>query len=233
VRANLDAIRTFKTVLDEAREATPEEKAKLVRYTGWGAVAQEMFDPKRGEGGTWKPERDALQSLLTREEYEAARASTTNAHYTSVPVIRGIWKALDHLGYDGGLAIEPSAGIGHFIGLTPDKVAPKTAWTAVELDPITGHIAKLLYAGSEVNVHGYEDLKRPSNYYDLAISNVPFGNYPLEEKPYGKHSIHNFFFVKALDQVRPGGVVAFITSRYTLDSESPARRLRPTPCSPA
>ena len=215
IRANIDAIRILKSIEDENREATPEEKAKLVKYTGWGAFAQDMF--ARGRD-TYQTERQALRSLLTDEEYEAARGSTLNAHYTSVDVVRGMWDALAHLGYDGGLAIEPSAGVGHFMGLIPDNVAPKTAWTAVELDPVTGRIAKALYGGADVEVRGFETLKRPANYFDLAVSNVPFGDYKLTEKPYGSHSIHNFFFVKALDKVRPGGMVSFITSRYTMDS---------------
>ena len=219
---NIEAIRTLKAIEDEAREATPEEKAVLVKYTGWGALGQQLFDTRAREG--WDKEREALRSLLTDEEYEAAKASTLNAHFTSPEVIRGIWAALNHLGFEGGLALEPSAGVGHFIGLTPDYVAPKTAWTATELDPITGRIAQKLYAGAEVHVQGYQDLKRPSNYYDLAISNVPFGDYSITEKPYGSHSIHDFFFVKSLDKVRPGGVVAFITSRYTMDKLDPSVR---------
>jgi N12 class adenine-specific DNA methylase len=217
VRGNLEAIQILKMIEDEGRQATPEEKAKLVKYVGWGSVAQELFSTYGEHAQKWKPERDTLVAALTDEEYEAAKGSTLNAHYTSPDVIRGMWGALDHLGFKGGLALEPSAGIGHFIGLIPDKVAPKTAWTAVELDPITGRIAKALYGGAEVNVQGYQDLKRPSNYYDLAVSNVPFGDYNISEKPYGPHSIHDFFFIKSIDKVRPGGVVAFITSRYTMD----------------
>lgn len=223
VRANLDAIKILKLIEDEARDATPGEKAALVKYVGWGAFAQDMFSPHKRE---WKEERDTLRSLVSEEEYDAAKGSTLNAHYTSPDVIRGMWDALNHLGYDGGMALEPAAGVGHFLGLIPDKVAPKTAWTAVELDPLTGRIAKALYGGAEVNVHGFEDLKRPSNHYDLAISNVPFGNYNISEKPYGAFPIHDFFFVKSLDKVRPGGVVAFITSRYSMDRmDAGTRRL--------
>ena len=221
VRANLEAIRVLKLIEDENRLATPGEKAILVKYSGWGAFAQDMF-AHRNEA--WKSERDALRAALTDEEYEAAKGSTLNAHFTSPEVVRGMWDALDHLGYRGGSAIEPAAGVGHFIGMTPDKVAPKTAWTAVELDSLSGRITKALYGGADVNVHGFEDLKRPSNYYDLAISNVPFGNYNISEKPYGSFPIHDFFFVKSLDKVRPGGVVAFITSRYTMDRMDPGTR---------
>lgn len=214
VRANIDAIRILKGIQEEAREALPEEKAKLVRYVGWGAFAQDIFADRKPE---WQAERDQLRALLTPEEFAAARSSTLNAHYTSPEVVKGMWDAMAHLGFKGGYALEPSAGVGHFLGLIPDKVAPKTAWTAVELDPISGGIAKTLYAGADVNVRGFEELDRPSNYFDLAISNVPFGNYNISEKPYGTFPIHDFFFVKALDKIRPGGMVAFITSRYTMD----------------
>ncbi|OYV61790.1 MAG: hypothetical protein B7Z71_03895 [Acidocella sp. 21-58-7] len=206
---------------DEARNASPKEKAVLVKYTGWGAFAQDMFAAYKD---TYKEERQAFRSLVTDEEYEAARASTLNAHYTSPDVVKGMWDALVHFGYDGGLAIEPSAGSGNFIGMTPDSVAPRTAWTGVELDPLTGKIAKALYGGAEINIQGFETLKRPSNYYDVAISNVPFGDYNLKEKPYGSHAIHDFFFVKSLDKVRPGGMVAFVTSRFTMDKLDPAVR---------
>lgn len=221
VRNNLEAIRVLRTLEEENRQPTPEEKAKLVKYVGWGAFAEDVFASHKPE---WKAEREALRTLLSDAEYADARASTPNAHFTSPDVVRGMWDVLDHLGFDGGLAIEPSAGIGHFIGLTPDHVAPKTAWTAVELDPTTGKIAKALYGGSEVNIQGYETLKRPSNYYDLAISNVPFGDYNITEKPYGRYPIHDFFFVKSLDKVRPGGVVAFVTSRYTMDRQDAGTR---------
>jgi N12 class adenine-specific DNA methylase len=173
-----------------------------------------MFADRYSE---FKPERDALRALVTDEEFDSARASTLNAHYTSPDVIKGMWSVLKFLGYKGGLALEPSAGVGHFIGLIPDDIASKTAWTGVELDSLTGRIAKALYGGAEINVHGFEELKRPSNYYDLAISNVPFGNYSLREEPYGAYPIHDFFFVKSLDKIRPGGIVAFVTSRYTMD----------------
>jgi N12 class adenine-specific DNA methylase len=214
IKANIDAIRVLKTLDDEARQATPEEKAILVKYTGWGAFAQDMFSPYKT---TFKEERQAFRSLVTDAEYDAARASTLNAHYTSPDVVRGMWDAMAHLGYDGGMAIEPSCGSGNFIGMIPDSVAPRTAWTGVELDPLTGRIAKHLYGGAEINIQGFETLRRPSNYYDLAISNVPFGDFRLKEKPYGSYPIHDFFFVKSLDKVRPGGVVAFVTSRFTMD----------------
>lgn len=221
INGNIEAIRTLKAVQDENRFATPAEKAILVKYVGWGAFAQDMFATHKPE---WQRERDAFRALVSDEEYNAAKASTLNAHFTSPDVIRGMWDAMAHLGFKGGQVIEPAAGIGHFIGLIPDKVAQKTAWTAVELDPLTGGIAKALYGGTDVGIHGFENLKRPSNYYDLAISNVPFGDYHISEKPYGSFPIHDFFFVKSLDKVRPGGVVAFITSRYTMDRVDPETR---------
>ena len=221
IKANIDAIRILKAMEEEERNATPEEKAALVKYTGWGTFAQDMFAARND---TYKAERDAFRSLVTDEEYAAAKASTLNAHYTSPDVVKGMWDSLLHMGYDGGLAIEPSAGVGHFIGLIPDEVAPRTAWTGVELDPLTGRIAKALYGGAEINIQGFETLRRPSNYYDLAVSNVPFGNYNLKEKAYGAYPIHDFFFVKSLDKVRPGGVVAFITSRFTMDKLDTAMR---------
>jgi N12 class adenine-specific DNA methylase len=221
INGNIAAIRTLKAIQEENRFATPEEKAILVRYVGWGAFAQDMFATHKPE---WKNERDAFRALVSDDEYNSARESTLNAHFTSPDVIRGMWDAMAHLGFKGGQAIEPAAGVGHFIGLIPDKVASKTAWTAVELDPLTGGIAKALYGGSDVAIHGFEDLKRPSNHYDLAISNVPFGQYHISEKPYGSFPIHDFFFVKSLDKVRPGGVVAFITSRYTMDRVDPETR---------
>ena len=221
INDNINAIRTLKLIEDEGRDATPGEKAILVKYVGWGAFAQDMFSPHKPE---WKTERDTMRSLVSDEEYTAAKGSTLNAHYTSPDVVRGMWDAMNHLGFKGGMAIEPAAGVGHFLGMIPDKVAKKTAWTAVELDPLTGRMAKALYGNAEVNVHGFEDLKRPSNYYDLAISNVPFGKYNISEKPYGSFPIHDFFFVKSLDKVRPGGVVAFITSRYSMDRFDPGTR---------
>ncbi len=222
MRANIDAIRTLRRIEEEGRDATPGEKAILVKYVGWGAFAQDMFATNRGK--EWQQERDAFRALVNDEEYAAAKGSTLNAHYTSPAVVSGIWDALSHLGFKGGSAIEPAAGIGHFIGLIPDKMAPKTAWTAVELDPLSGRIAKALYGGADVNITGFEKLRRPANHYDLAISNVPFGDYNLREAPYGSFPIHDFFFVKSLDKVRPGGVVAFITSRYTMDRADPTTR---------
>lgn len=215
VRANIEAIRTLKTIEEEKREATDDEKRVLVRYVGWGAFAQDVFAEHKAE---WSAERAALKDALTADEYKAARASTLNAHYTSEAVIRGAWKAVEHLGFAKGRALEPSAGVGHFIGLQPGPLADRTTWSAVELDSITGRIAKTLYAASDVNVMGFEKFDRPDDFYDLAISNVPFGSYSLRDTRYpGGHLIHDYFFIKSLDKVRPGGVVAFITSSGTMD----------------
>lgn len=223
VRANIEAIRTVKRLAEENRPATPEEKKALVRYVGWGAFAQDVFADHKDE---WKTERAQLADLLSAEEYEAARASTLNAHYTSRDVVTGMWAALERLGFKGGRALEPSAGVGHFIGLAPEKIAAATDWTAVELDRITGAIAKALYEGSDVRVQGFETVAFPDNFFDLAISNVPFGSYTLSDRKYPKLLIHDYFFAKSLDKVRPGGVVAFITSSGTLDKASEsARRL--------
>lgn len=214
VRANIEAIRVLKNL--DGRLATAEEKAKLVKYVGWGAFAQDLFDTYR-ERPEWKAERADLQNLLSPDEYAAARASTTNAHYTSESVIRGMWDAIEHLGFTGGRALEPSSGVGHFIGLIPDKLRGSTDWSAVELDTTTGNIAKALYGGADVNVQGFETFVRPKGFYDLAISNVPFGNYKLRDPKYPRLSIHDYFFVKSLDKVRPGGIVAFITSSHSMD----------------
>lgn len=215
VRGNIAAIKLMKEIVEDGRQATEDEKKILVKYVGWGAFAQDVFADRKPE---WAEERSALKGLLTPDEYAAARASTLNAHYTSEAVIRGVWEAVRHLGFTKGRALEPSAGVGHFIGLQPADLADRTAWSAVELDPVTGQIAKLLYAASDVNVMGFEAFRRPNDFYDLAISNVPFGNYTLRDPDYpGGLLIHDYFFVKALDKVRPGGVVAFITSMGTMD----------------
>ncbi len=221
VRANIEAIRTLKLIEDERRQATPEEQAVLVKYVGWGAFAQDVFAHHKAE---WKKERTQLQDLLSAEEIASAKASTLNAHYTSREVIDGIWDAVQHLGFTGGRALEPSAGVGHFIGLTPGKILTDTSWSAVELDSITGRIAKQLYQGADVNVQGFETFNRPADFYDLAISNVPFGNYKVPDRKYPPALIHDYFFMKSLDKVRPGGIVAFVTSSGTLDKKDQSAR---------
>ena len=193
-----------------------------MRYVGWGAFAQAMFDknPNTANAQSWRKERQELADLITSDELAAARASTLNAHYTSEPVIRGVWRALDYLGFAGGRVLEPAAGIGHFIGLTPDHLRDDIAWTGVEIDPITGGIAKALYPGADIRVQGFETVAWPDGFFDLAISNVPFGDYAVRDARYRPMSVHDYFFVRGLDKVRPGGLVAFITSRYSLDKET-------------
>ena len=226
VAANIEAIRILKTLSEEQRAATEAEKQRLVSYTGWGAFAQAIFDanPRSRNAEIWKSERQLLADLVTTDEWEAARASTLNAHYTSVPVIRGMWRALEHLGFTGGRVIEPAAGVGHFIGLTPERLRDEIAWTGVELDPLTGGIAKALYPGADIRVQGFETTTWPDGFFDLAISNVPFGDYTVRDTRYRPMSIHDYFFVRSLDKVRPGGLVAFITSRYSLDKETDLAR---------
>ena len=211
---------------EEDRRPNEEEKARLVRYVGWGQFAQPIFDgsARSRNAEIWRQERQALAELITAEEWSAARASTLNAHYTSEPVIRGIWQALEHLGFTGGRALEPAAGIGHFIGLTPVPLREHVAWTGVELDAVTGAIAKALYPGADIRIQGFETSRWPDSFFDLAISNVPFGDYGVSDRRYGRPAIHDYFFLKALDKLRPGGLLAFITSRYTLDKED--ERLR-------
>lgn len=226
VAANIEAIRTLKLLAEEQREATEAERRVLVKYVGWGAFAQAMFDPNPNSrnASIWKAERQALADLITTDEWEAARASTLNAHYTSAPVIRGMWQALAHLGFTGGRVLEPAAGIGHFIGLAPGDLASDTDWTGIELDPLTGGIAKALYPGADIRIQGFETAIWPDGFFDLAISNVPFGDYTVADTRYRPMSIHDYFFVRSLDKVRPGGLVAFITSRYSLDKETDLAR---------
>ena len=216
----------MKSLEEDAREPSADEKQSLVRYTGWGAFAQAIFDKNQNSQAarTWAQERAELQDLLTAEEWELARASTLNAHFTSETVIKGIWSAVEHLGFDGGRALEPAAGIGHFLGLIPDTLRPRIAWSAVELDRLSGRIAKTLYPGADVRIEGFEDSRWPQGYFDLAISNVPFGNYGVRDARLRHLSIHDYFFVKALDRVRPGGLVVFITSLYALDKKADAAR---------
>lgn len=217
-KANVDAIRLLRKLQAEDRFATPEEQTVLSKYVGWGGLSNafNQFNDK------WAKEYAELKELLTEEEFDAARRSTTNAHYTEVGVIRGIYEGLAKLGFEGGRVLEPSAGVGHFVGAMPAQTRP-TRWTMVELDNITGNIAKYLYPNADVRVQGFEKTKILDNYMDAAISNVPFGNYPIVDKGYPRAvtaSIHNYFFAKALDKVRPGGLVVFITSRFTMDNSN-------------
>jgi N12 class adenine-specific DNA methylase len=222
VAANLEALRLLKQLEAENRKATPSEQAVLVRYVGWGAFAQDMFQDAKPE---WARERAELKSLLTPDEYDSARASVLNAHYTSADVINGMWAAVKHLGFTGGRALEPASGVGHFLGLMPGAMRDRIKWTATELDKVTGAIAQQLYQRADINVQGFETLNRPNGFYDLAISNVPFGSFNIRDQRYkGEYLIHDYFFIRSLDLVRPGGVVAFITSSGTMDKANDAAR---------
>ena len=219
---NVAAIRLLKELDKDKRLATADEQAVLAQYVGWGGIPQ-AFD----RGNTdWEKESAELAGLLTSEEYAAARASTLNAHYTSPVVVRAIYQALERMGFHGGSILEPACGTGHFFGMLPESMAGNTTLCGVELDPITGRIARQLYQKADIRVQGFEATAFPDNHFDVAIGNVPFGNYRLADARYDRHSflIHDYFFAKALDKVRPGGIVAFITSKGTLDKDTPEVR---------
>ena len=217
---NIEAIRTLFRLEAEHRGATAEEQRVLSQYVGWGGLA-DAFDPNR-DG--WAKEYAELKGLLSEDEYAAARSSTLNAHYTSPTVIRGIYDAVERMGFQSGNILEPSMGVGNFFGMLPDSMADSRLY-GVELDSITGRIAKKLYPQADITVAGFETTDR-RDFYDLAVGNVPFGQYKVNDKAYNKlgFSIHNYFFAKAIDQVRPGGIVAFVTSRYTMDSKDSTAR---------
>lgn len=219
-RANIMAIQLLKKCEEENRPATPDEQKILSGYVGWGGLA-DAFDERKGN---WATEYLELKTVLTPEEYTTARASTLNAHYTSPTVIHAIYDAVEQMGFRQGNILEPSMGVGNFFGLLPESMQQSRLY-GVELDSISGRIAKKLYPNAEITVAGFETTDR-RDFYDLAVGNVPFGDYKVNDKPYNKlgFSIHNYFFAKALDQVRPGGVVAFVTSRYTMDAKSPEVR---------
>ena len=220
-QANVAAIKLLKYLEETTGQATPEQQKVLSRYVGWGGVA-DAFDPDKP---AWAAEYAELKELLTPEEYEAARASTLNAHYTSPTVIRAIYDAVEQMGFRTGNILEPSCGVGNFFGMLPESMAGSRLY-GVELDSISGRIAKQLYPKADITVAGFETTDR-RDFYDLAIGNVPFGQYQVNDKAYNKlgFNIHNYFFAKSLDQVRPGGVVAFVTSRYTMDAkDSTVRR---------
>ena len=217
---NIDAIRTLQAIEAEGRSATPEEQEILSQYVGWGGLA-DAFDPDKG---SWAKEYKELKGLLSEDEYAAARASTLNAHYTSPTVIRAIYDAVEQMGFRTGNILEPSCGVGNFFGMLPESMQGSRLY-GVELDSITGRIARQLYPEANITVAGFETTSQ-RDFYDLAVGNVPFGNYKVNDKGYNQlgFSIHNYFFAKALDQVRPGGVVAFVTSRYTMDSKDSSAR---------
>ena len=217
---NIEAIRTLFKLEEEHRGATAEEQQVLSQYVGWGGLA-DAFDSGKD---SWAKEYVELKGLLSEDEYAAARSSTLNAHYTSPTVIRGIYNAVEHMGFRSGNILEPSMGVGNFFGMLPDSMAGSRLY-GVELDSITGRIAKKLYPQADITVAGFETTDR-RDFYDLAVGNVPFGQYEVNDKAYNKlgFSIHNYFFAKAIDQVRPGGIVAFVTSRYTMDSKDSTAR---------
>ena len=217
---NIEAIRTLFKLEQEHRGATAEEQQVLSQYVGWGGLA-DAFDPGKD---SWAKEYAALKGLLSEDEYAAARSSTLNAHYTSPTVIRSIYDAVERMGFHSGNILEPSMGVGNFFGMLPDSMADSRLY-GVELDSITGRIAKKLYPQADITVAGFETTDR-RDFYDLAVGNVPFGQYKVNDKAYNKlgFSIHNYFFAKAIDQVRPGGIIAFVTSRYTMDSKDSTAR---------
>ena len=219
-RANMDAIHTLQAIELEGRTATKAEQEILSRYVGWGGLA-DAFDP---DNKAWESEFLELRAALSPTEYDSARASTLNAHYTSPTVIRAVYEAVGSMGFKAGNILEPSCGVGNFFGMLPKEMSASRLY-GVELDSISGRIAKQLYPHAEITVGGFETTDR-RDFYDLAVGNVPFGQYQVNDRAYNKlgFSIHNYFFAKALDQVRPGGVVAFVTSRYTMDAKDPAVR---------
>ena len=215
---NIAAIRLLKQIEGEKRSATPDEQQILAKYIGWGGLAN-AFDSSKTD---WSKEYTELKTLLTPEEYSSARSSTLNAHYTSYTIISSIYSALDNMGFKGGKILEPALGTGNFFGSMPEEMRNNSQLSGVELDSITGRIAKLLYPSANIQIKGYEDTNFENNSFDVAVSNVPFGSYKVNDKDYNKQNmlIHDYFFSKTLDKVRPGGIIAFVTSKGTLDKEN-------------
>jgi adenine-specific DNA methylase len=220
-RNNIEAVKTLQTVERENRFATPEEQEILSRYIGWGALPQ-AFNADNKE---WAAEYAELKELLSPEEYDSARATTLNAHYTSPTVIKAIYKAVENMGFRKGNILEPSCGIGNFFGLVPESMADSKLF-GVELDSLTGRIARQLYQKNSIAIWGFEKTELPDSFFDLAIGNVPFGSYGVSDKRYDKHKfhIHDYFFARTLDKVRPGGIIAFVTSKGTMDKQDPSVR---------
>ena len=224
---NVAAIKLLKELESDNRLATPEEQKILAKYVGWGGLAP-VFNVYERESKNWIQEREELQNILTKEEYASARASTLNAHYTSIDVIRGIWDIVERLGFKGGRVLEPAMGVGNYFGAMPEKIRSKSSLVGIELDELTGKIAKQLYQKANIEITGFEKVNIPDNFYDLIISNVPFGDYKLHDTKYDKLNlnIHNYFFAKSIDKVRPGGIVCFITSTGTMQSGKDSLVLR-------
>lgn len=227
---NVEAIKLLKQLEAEGRQATPAEQEILANYVGWGGLSPVFNINYNGEAidSAWTKEAKELKELLTDEEYKAARASTTTAFYTPVNVIKNVYGALERLGFKGGKILEPSMGTGNFFGVMPESMRSKSSLNGVELDPLTGRIAKQLYQKANVEITGFEKAKFPDNYFDLAISNVPFGSFRLDDAKYNKYNlnIHNYFFAKAMDKVRPGGLVCFVTSTDTMQGRGDSAKLR-------
>ena len=220
-RQNVEAIRTLEKIEGENRIATRSEQEILAKYVGWGGLA-DAFDETKAN---WASEYQELKSLLSTEEYDSARESTLNAHYTSPVIIKAIYDAMERMGFSKGNILEPAMGIGNFFGMLPENMQESRLY-GVELDGITGRIARQLYPNADVKITGFEKTDYPNDFFDVAIGNVPFGQYKVADRAYDKHNflIHDYFFAKALDKVRPGGVVAFVTSKGTMDKKSPEVR---------
>ncbi|MCL2604138.1 MAG: DUF3849 domain-containing protein [Defluviitaleaceae bacterium] len=218
---NIEAIKTLQAIETENRHATPDEQAVLSRFVGWGGLQEAFDDSKLG----WVKEYKELKDLLSPEEYETARASVLNAHYTSPAVISAMYEALERMGVTSGNILEPAMGVGNFFGLLPESMQNAKLY-GVELDSVTGRIAKQLYPQADIKVMGFEKTSMPDSFFDVAVGNVPFGGFGVVDKKYDKHKfmIHDYFFAKTLDQVRPGGIVAFVTSKGTLDKVNPSVR---------
>jgi adenine-specific DNA methylase len=219
--ANLAAIEVLRKLDEEGRQPTADERVTLNRYTGWGGLPQ-AFNLEQTDDA-WRARAERLKAMLSTGEHQLAEESTPNAHYTSLEVIEAMWKMVQRLGFKGGRVLEPAAGVGYFIGAMPEHLARESVVTAIELDAVSAKITRALYGSYGVDVHqkAFEHVNLPPGYFDLAISNVPFGNYKVAELrnvPYANFSIHNYFFARALEAVRPGGLVVFITSSFTLDA---------------
>lgn len=216
--ANLDAVKTLKDIMAEDRIATAEEQTILAKYTGWGGIGEDM----------WKRAETELSGILTDEELKTARSSITDAYYTDPAIINGMYKGLQSIGFNGGKLLEPSAGVGRFIGAMPSDLIPSVrSWTAVELDTVTGNIAKALYPIADVRVQGFEKAILANGYMDAVVGNVPFGEYGVTDKRYPSaitSKIHNYFIARSLDTLRPGGIACLITSSGTMDAKGEAAR---------
>jgi adenine-specific DNA methylase len=222
-RDNFAAIELVRLLDSRGRAASDEEKQILVKYVGWGGIPQVFASPFSTE---WKAEGERLKVLLTSEEYAAARASTLNAHYTSATVISAIYNAVERIGFTHGRVLEPALGIGNFFGLMPGEMSARSRLTGVEIDPLTAKIARQLYPDADIRPQGFETVALADGSFDLAISNVPFGDYKLHDPAFNEHKfpVHDYFFAKAVENIRPGGLLAFVTSKGTLDKVNSSLR---------